>query len=333
MRTMQAYLTRSYGSEARFQAARIPVPALEPGQILIAVRASSLNPVDNLLLRHDLGMNPRLPAVLHGDVAGIVAEVGPDVTRFAGGDEVYACAGGFRGHGGALAEYMLADARLVAHKPKSLDFAQAAALPLVAITAWEGLIDRAQLQAEEHVLIHGGTGGVGHVAVQIAKCKGARVAATVSSEAKAAIARNLGADDTIIYREVPIDDYVQSITGGRGFDIVFDTVGGKNLARSFAAARHKGRVINIAPLNMPHDLTQAFFRSLTIHIENMSLPLITGVGREKQGEILRKVADLADVGVIQPLLDEHRFTFAQANEAHALYESGDFTGKIVLTAS
>ncbi len=329
---MKALIVRSYGPQARLEPADIPVPGINAGQILIKVKASSLNPVDNLLLRRDLGMNPALPAVLHGDVAGVVAKVGAEVDAFQEGDEVYACAGGFKGHGGALAKYMAADARLVSPKPRTLDFADAAALPLVAITAWEGLIDRARLQPDEHVLVHGGAGGVGHIVIQIAKHHGARVAATVSTDEKAGLARDLGADDVVLYKEQSVDDYVQALTQGRGFDIVFDTVGGKNLARSFAAARHKGQVINVAPLGMPHDLTHAFFRSLTLHVENMSVPMMTGIGQERQGEILRQVAALVDAGKLRPLIHDRRFTFAEANEAHALYESGSHIGKIVLTA-
>ncbi len=327
---MKAYLTQTYGPEARFEAAEIPVPVPASGQILIEVIATSLNPVDNMLLRQDLGMNPDLPAVLHGDVAGIVSAIGQGVREFQTGDEVYSCAGGFKGHGGALADFMVADARLVAHKPQTLDFASAAGLPLVAITAWEGLIDCADVQPGQHVLIHGGTGGVGHVALQLAKSKGARVATTISTEEKAKIVRDLGADDIINYREQSVEQYVQTLTGGRGFDIVFDTIGGKNLDHSFAATRNKGQVINILAF-ASHDLTPAILRSLTIHIENMSLPLLTGVGREKQGEILRQIATLVDDGKLKPLIHEKRFSFDQVNEAHALYETKRHTGKIVLT--
>ena len=327
---MKAYLTRSYGPEARLEEAQIPVPEPSSGQILIEVKASSLNPVDNMFLRHDIGMNPELPAVLHGDVAGIVSAVGKSVNSFKSGDEVYACAGGFKGHGGALAEYMIADALLVAHKPRTLDFASSAAFPLVSITAWEGLMDRANLRSGQHVLIHGGTGGVGHIALQLAKIKGARVATTISSEDKAKIARDLGADNIIFYRQQTVEQYVESLTHGKGFDIVFDTVGGKNLNGSFMATRNKGQVINIIAFSS-HDLSPAFSRGLTFHLENMAIPLLTGVGRERQGEILREVAKHVDEGKLKPLIHEKRFTFDEANQAHELYEAKKHTGKIVLT--
>ncbi len=132
---MKAYLPRSHGPKTRFEATEIPVPEPAAGHILIEVKATSLNPVDNMFLRQDIGMNPELPAVLHGDVAGVVSALGEGVDKFKVGEEVYGCPGGFKGSGGALAEYMVADAQLVAHKPRTLDFASAAALPLVAITA------------------------------------------------------------------------------------------------------------------------------------------------------------------------------------------------------
>lgn len=329
---MKAYITRKYGIDARFELAGIETPQPGEGEVLIGVKATSINPIDNKLLRHELGFNPELPAVLHGDVAGVVSAVGTGVRKFAIGDEVYACAGGFIGTPGALAEYMPADENLVAHKPRSLSFAEAAALPLVVLTAWESLIDSAQIQAGEHVLVHGGTGGVGHVAVQLAKARGARVAATVSSQDKAEIARSLGVDDIINYREELVDAYVQRLTDGRGFDVVYDTVSGPVFGQSLNAMRIRGRIVTVftGTESTTLDLMNAFIKAATIHTQNMSIPLITGEGRAHHGEILRQAAELADAGKLKPLIDPNRFTFAQANEAHALFESGKHVGKIVL---
>lgn len=329
---MKAYITRKYGIDARFELAGIETPQPGEGEVLIGVKATSINPIDNKLLRHELGFNPELPAVLHGDVAGVVSAVGTGVQKFAIGDEVYACAGGFIGTPGALAEYMPADENLVAHKPRSLSFAEAAALPLVVLTAWESLIDSAQIQAGEHVLVHGGTGGVGHVAVQLAKARGARVAATVSSQDKAEIARSLGVDDIINYREELVDAYVQRLTDGRGFDVVYDTVSGPVFGQSLNAMRIRGRIVTVftGTESTTLDLMNAFIKAATIHTQNMSIPLITGEGRAHHGEILRQAAELADAGKLKPLIDPNRFTFAQANEAHALFESGKHVGKIVL---
>src|SRR3954469_15932565 len=140
---MKAQIIRRFGGPEVFETADIPRPEVKPGYVLINVAATSINPVDYKVRQHGPPIAPELPAVLHGDVTGTIAEVGEGVTRFKPGDEVYACAGGVKGTGGALAEYMLADADLVSLKPESLTMAQAAALPLVSITAWEGLIDRA----------------------------------------------------------------------------------------------------------------------------------------------------------------------------------------------
>lgn len=253
------------------------------------------------------------------------------VDGFTVGDEVYGCAGGFKGHGGALAEMMTADARLLAHKPRSLDFAEAAALPLVAITAWEALVDMANVQATDYVLIHGGAGGVGHIAIQLAKARGARVATTISSATKAGLVRRYDVDGIINYRQEPVRSYVDRLTEGRGFDIVFDTIGGDVLGQSFAAARKGGQIINILPFG-DHDLTPAWASRLTVHFENMAIPLLTGAGRVHHGHILRQIAGLVDDGKMKPLVDPNRFTISQANEAHAFFESRRHVGKIVLLA-
>jgi len=333
MSMMRAFVAKTTGPDAMLEPVELPITEPQSGQVLIEVKASSLNPVDNVFLRMHLeGMSPELPAALHGDVAGVVSAIGPGVDAFDVGDEVFGCPGGFKGHGGALADFMLADVRLLARKPLSFDFPQAAALPLVTLTAWEGLIDRAGLQPAQHVLIQGGCGGVGHAAIQIAKAHGARVATTISSDAKAEIARGLGAEEIINYREESVAQYIDRLTGGEGFDIVYDTVGGAVLDQSFQAARRKGQVINILGF-ASHDLSPAFRRGITLHFENMTLPLLTGQGRDRQGEILRQAAELAEAGKLKPLIDPNSFTFAQANEAHALYESKKHVGKIVLTRS
>ncbi len=150
--------------------------------------------------------------------------------------------GGVRGYGGTLAEFVAADARLLAPAPRSLSLHEAAALPLVAITAEEA-IERVAPMPSDHVLVHGGTGGVGHLGVQIAKARGAKVATTVDSEEAAALARSLGADETVNFRTEKVEDYVARLTQGKGFDVIFDTVGGGNLVNSFAAAAQGGRIV------------------------------------------------------------------------------------------
>ena len=181
---MKAMILREYGASAEFQSAELPKPIVKAGHVLVRVAATSVNTVDTMIrqMGKDLPLSPGLPAVLGMDFAGTVEAVGEGVTGFAPGDEVYGCAGGLADLQGALAETMLADARLIARKPKSISMREAAALPLVAITAYEGL-QRAGTHAGQKVLVHGGTGGVGHVAVQLAKHLGADVYATCSGSA------------------------------------------------------------------------------------------------------------------------------------------------------
>lgn len=180
---MKAMILEEYGESAEFHSAEFPLPAAKPGHVVVRVAASSVNTVDTMIrqMGKDLPLSPDLPAVLGMDFAGTVEAVGEGVTGFTPGDEVYGCAGGLADLQGSLAEYKLADVRLIAHKPKSLSMREAAALPLVGITAFEGL-QRAGLKAGQTALVHGGVGGVGHVAMQLAKYLGAEVYATVSSD-------------------------------------------------------------------------------------------------------------------------------------------------------
>ena len=329
---MKAQVLAQFGPDSQFELTDIPQPQIQRGKLLLEVKATSLNPVDSKIRRLGYPISPQLPAVLHGDVAGIVKEVGEGVTGFKVGDHVYGFAGGVKGHGGALAEYMLVDARLVTLKPKSLDFIHAAALPLVCITAWEGLIDRAHVQPGQKVLIHGAAGGVGHIALQIAVIKGASVYATASSKDKGDIGSRLGAKEIIHYREEPPEDYVRRLTGGEGFDIVFDTVGGSNIDESFKAAANNGQVITIVAMSS-HDLTPMHQRGLTLHVVFMPLPLLTGKGQAHHGQILRQIAKWVDEGKLTPLVDPTRFSLRDVNAAHKYFESGKHTGKIVIEVS
>jgi len=326
---MRAQIIEAFGDPSVFRSADLPVPPIRPGHVLVRVQATSVNPADYKIRRAGPLIAPELPAVLGMDVAGTVEAVGEGVTGFAPGDEIYGCAGGVRGvPGGALAEYMLADARLIAAKPSALTMREAAALPLVTITAWEGL-NRAQVKPGDAVLIHGGAGGVGHVAVQIAKARGAKVFATVSSPTKAALAEGLGADGTINYREEPVEAYVDRCTGGRGFDIVFDATGGSDLAKSFAAARLNGQVVTIVS-QYEADLSPMHAKGLSLHVVFMLIPMLHDVGREEHGRILREAAALAETGRLKPHLDDRRFTLDQAGAAHAKLEAGHAIGKLVI---
>lgn len=330
---MKAYVINRFGPAEVFEAAELPVPQVSAGQLLVRVAASSVNPLDYKLRRGDLpGFTHDFPAILHGDVAGTVCAIGQNVNDFSVGDQIYACAGGVRGRQGALAEYMLVDAALAAHKPQNLSMAEAAVLPLVTLTAWEGLVDGAAVGPSDRVLIQGGTGGVGHIALQLAKSRGARVYCTVSSPAKAELALSYGADGTIDYRHSEVGDYVAEYTEGEGFDVVVDTVGGHTFEQSLAAGRVGARIVSVLALGKL-DLTLAWARKQSIHCVNMSWPMATGQGMQHHGFILREVARLIEAGQIRPLIAPQSFSFEQISQAHHYAESGRALGKISLTCA
>lgn len=327
---MNAQIIESFGGTDVFRSAELPKPQLPPGHVLIRVAATSVNPIDCKIRAGVVpALLPELPAVLHGDVAGVVEAVGEGVTAFRPGDEVYGCAGGMRGTAcGALADYMAADAALLAFKPRTLSMRESAALPIAAITAWQALIERAAVRPGQRVLVHAAAGGVGHLGVQLAKWAGAEVYAT-ASPAKLALALALGADVAIDYTAETVAQYVEAHTGGRGFDVVFDTVGGANLDRSFEAAALNGTVAAIAARST-HDLSPLHGKGLSLHVVFMAIPLVQGSGRSRLGEALTRIAELVDAGKLRPLLDPKHFTFEQVGQAHAYLESGQAVGKVTL---
>ncbi|MGD8559383.1 MAG: zinc-dependent alcohol dehydrogenase family protein [Gammaproteobacteria bacterium] len=329
---MRAYVINQFGEPEVFEQADIDKPTVSPGHVLIKVAATSVNPVDCKIRQGKLAaIAPAFPAVLHGDVSGVIDAVGDNVQGLKVGDEVYACAGGVAGSGGALAEYLLADAGLVALKPSSLSFREAAALPLVGITAWTALIDKAQVRDGQTALVHGATGGVSHVAIQLARARGAKVYATVSSDHKAALAKQLGADETINYRELDVQSYVERFTGGRGFDVVFDTVGGDNIQNCFNAAALNGCVVSVSTRSS-QDLSLMHSKGLTLHVVFMLIPLLHNIGRAHHGEILSQLAELVSQQQLRPLLDDSQFQLADVAAAHRKLESGEAVGKVVLEA-
>lgn len=327
---MKAMAIDTFGSPAELRLVEMAKPQVKSGHVLIEVKATSVNPVDCRIRRGDaMGMAPSLPAVLQGDVAGVIVEIGAGVKDFQIGDEVYALAGGTKNcAGGALSEYMLADSRFLAMKPKTLTMKESAALPLVSLTAWQGLVERTEVKESQKVLIHGAAGGVGHIAVQIAKWLGAEVYGTVSGEKKANYVKSLGAT-VIDYQTEKVSDYVERYTNRKGFDVVFDTVGGENLEKSFQATAPLGQIIAISTWGK-YDLSLLNAKGLNLRVVFCMYPLVSGQNREHYGEILTKVRELVDNGVIVPLLDSHDFSISDAAKAHELLESGQHFGKIVL---
>ncbi|MFW5733672.1 MAG: zinc-dependent alcohol dehydrogenase family protein [Oceanidesulfovibrio sp.] len=326
---MRAMLLHDYGDVSNFKPGELPKPEPGPGEALVRIAASGVNPVDCKIRTMAPAFASALPAVLGMDMAGTVEAVGPGVTDLATGDEVWGCVGGLSNMQGTLAEYVAADARLMGKKPKTLSMREAAAMPLVTITAWMLLHERAAIQPDEFVLIHGGTGGVGHTALQLAKASGARTATTVSTTEKADIARRLGADETILYPEEAVEDYVKRLTGGQGFDAVIDTVGGKTLDGCMDAARLEG-VIASTNTRSSHDLSTMHAKALTLSVVLMLLPMITGVGRERYRAILDAAAPLVDAGKLKPLLDSRAFGLEDVAQAHTLLEQGEIVGKAVV---
>lgn len=327
---MKAILMTATGGPEVLQLADIPVPELPgPSHLRVRLRAAGVNPVDTKLRK---GGVPALPAILGCDGAAVVESVGTAVTRFKPGDEVFFFHGGIGGEPGNYAEYTVLHEDYAAARPAVLSVNEAAALPLVWITAWESLLDRAQLKAGESVLIHAAAGGVGHVAVQLAKHLGARVAVTVSGPEKAAFARQLGADKVIDYQT---EDFVAAAldwTGGAGVDVVFDTVGGTTFCRSFAAARVYGRVVTLLQTACEAgDLKVARNRNQSIHYELMLTPMQLGMhaARVRQREMLEAATELVAAGKLKVTVSR-TLPLEQAVEAHRLIEEGHTSGKLVL---
>jgi NADPH2:quinone reductase len=317
------------GPKQPFRLVSIPRPLPARGEVLVKIAASGVNPLD-VKIRAGSAAHARhpFPAILGIDLAGTVAALGREVTTFREGDEVYGMTGGVGGVQGSLAEYAAVDVMLLARKPRNLGMREAAALPLIFITAWEGLVDRAHLGAGHKVLVHGGAGGVGHIAVQLAQAFEAEVCATGSPRDKAYI-EQLGAA-FIDYRQTPVADYVAAHTAGRGFDLIYDTVGGAVLDASFNAVARFGHVVSALGWGA-HALAPLSFRAASYSGVFTLLPLLTGEGRSHQGEIMREATGLIEAGKIVPRVDPRHFSFETIAQAHAAVESGNVAGKIVIS--
>jgi NADPH:quinone reductase-like Zn-dependent oxidoreductase len=323
---MRAVVLKEFGGALTL--AEVAKPAAGPGQVLVRVAASGVNPLDTKIAAGAAAhARPVLPVILGLDLAGVVEEAGTGVRGFAAGDEVYGLTGGVGGLPGSLADYAAVDPALLARKPATLTMREAAALPLAVITAWEGLVDRAQVRDGQQVLVHGGAGGVGHVAVQLARARGAEVFATGSARSLTVI-ESLGA--TAIDYATPVADYVARYTGGEGFDVIFDSVGGATLDSSFEAVRaYTGHVVSALGWGT-HSLAPLSFRGATYSGIFTLLPMLTGRGRAHHGDILRAAAALADAGSLWPLVDARRFTRQTVAQAHRAVQDGTAASKIVI---
>jgi alcohol dehydrogenase len=333
---VRAVLIHSYGDSERVRIEEVPRPTPGPDELLVRVQAASINPVDfkirdgavKVLLKY------RFPLILGNDLCGVVEAVGPSVTGFAPGDEVYARLD--KDRIGALAEYALVRQSAAAKKPANLDAVQAASIPLVGLTAWQALIELGKLGAGQRVLIHAGSGGVGTFAIQLAKHLGAEVATTVGAR-NAALVRKLGADVVIDYKTQRFEDVLKD------YDLVFDTQGGETLERSFAVVRPGGTVVTVGGKPDAKFARAWGVNPLIVLVLRILMRRITGLAKNKNarfeylfmrasGEQLTQIGELIERGVIKPIIDR-TFPLDQAKEALAYVEAGRATGKVVVTIS
>lgn len=319
---MQAMILNSFGGPESFEKVNLPKPTPGAGEVLVKVHATSVNPLDYQVRRGDYQDYVPLPAITGHDVSGVVETVGPGVTAFKPGDEVWYTSQIFGGQG-SYAEYHVAHETIVGLKPHNLTHLEAAALSLVGGTVWEALLTRANLQLGESILIHGGAGGVGHIAIQIAKATGARVLTTVSSH-DADFVRELGADVAIDYKTSNYVDEVLAATDGKGVDVVLDTIGGDTLSRSPLVLAQLGRVVSIVDIDQPQNLIEAWGRNASYHF------VFTRQNRGKLDDLSRLVERgqlKPHVGAVYPL--------AEIGNAHARLEqpSNGVRGKIAIDVS
>jgi NADPH2:quinone reductase len=316
---MKAMILTSFGGAQSFELRDVSKPVPQAGEVLVRVHATSINPLDYQVRRGDYADLVPLPAITGHDVSGVVEAVGPGVTAFVPGDEVWYTPQIFGGPG-SYAEYHVAAENIIGKKPPALSHLEAASLSLVGGTAWEALVVRAALRVGESILIHGGAGGVGHIAIQLAKAIGAKVFTTVR-EGNFEFARRMGADVLIDYEK---EDYVDAIlreTEGRGVDVVFDTIGGDTLSRSPDALAQLGRVVSIVDLARPQNLIQAWGKNASFHF------VFTRQNRGKLDELSALIAR----GQLRPHVGAV-YSLADTGLAHALLETPNngVQGKIAI---
>lgn len=328
---MKAVLMTDVGSVDVLQMVEIKQPEIALAtEVKIQIKAAGVNPIDTKVRTKGTFYQQSLPVVLGCDGSGVITEVGSSVSNFKVGDDVWFCHGGLGKEQGNYAEYIVIDSRWLATKPKTSSYIEAAAMPLVLITAWGALFDKGHLQEGETVLIHAGAGGVGHIAIQLAKLKGAKVITTVSSDIKADFVKSIGADYAINYTENGFVDEVNRITEGKGVDLTIDTVGGNVFKESIAATAYFGRLITLLD---PGELSfsEARMKNLLIGFELMLTPLLKELDteREKQIKILQQGATRVDEGGLNIHISEV-LSLEQASLAHEKIELGHVMGKIVL---
>jgi NADPH:quinone reductase-like Zn-dependent oxidoreductase len=330
---MKAVVMNAYGGPEVMELTEVPPPPLYPRDVRVKVYAASINPIDFKIRSGQFKrvLKYTLPLPMGFDVAGEVVETGMRATHFDVGDRVYACVQS--GRVGTLAEEITVERTDVAPMPKSLSYEQAAAVPLVALTAWQVLVDHMRLKQGQSILVHAGAGGVGTFAIQFAKHLGARVTATASAP-KHAMLKELGADECIDHKS---QDFTQ---GGPRFDAVFDTIGGENLMNSFKVVKPGGTVVSIVSLPDEPTAKRLGLNPLVRFALRFMNRRITAAAKQAQANYrfhsatpaeaqLRRIAEIIDAGHVRPVIDSV-FPLEQFREAFAKLESGHATGKIVV---
>lgn len=313
---MRAIVARRFGGPEVLELAEVERPKPRAGEVLVRVVASGTNPVDAKLRQNASWAGLQAPVILGYDASGIVEELGAGVTDLKVGDAVFYSPEIFGNQHGSYAELEPVAANIVARKPSRLSHVEAAAVPLAGGTAWEAVVRRLALRVGETILVHGGAGGVGSFAVQIAKAAGARVLAT-ASRANRDTLRELGVDVPIAYDEDNFVELALSETDGRGVDCVFDTTGGDRVGRSIACTRPFGRIAHILPPG--GDLAGGYPKNLTLH----------GVFLTRERRRLEEMTPLLERGAIRPIVDTI-LPLERVADAHRRLDSGHGRGKIVL---
>lgn len=327
---MKALVLKAFN--APYELIEVEKPIAGKGQVLVQVKASGVNPLDLKIMREQAAhAQIKLPAILGVDLAGVVEAIGVGVTQFKVGDEVYGMVGGVSDLQGSLAEYVAVDEGLLALKPLNLTFREAATLPLVFITAWEALVEKANVQSGKTVLVHGGAGGVGHIAVQIALANGAVVYTTVEP-GKGELVRQYGAI-AIDYKSLSAEAYIAAHTKGEGFDIVLDTVGGCVLDDSFKASRRDtGHVVSILGWGT-HSLAPLSFRGATYSGVFTLYPLLSGNNRAHHGKVLQQATQLVEAGKLKPWVDPELYSLTSIDRAYEAIDMRKNNGKVVIDIS
>jgi NADPH:quinone reductase-like Zn-dependent oxidoreductase len=330
---MKAFFVERYGGNDQLRFGNMPEPELRDRDVLVRVHAAGVNPLDSKIRNGEfkLILPYRLPLILGNDVAGVVVGVGPKVQAFKLGDEVYARPRQDRI--GAFAELIAMDEADVAKKPKNLTMEEAASIPLVALTAWQALVERAQLKRGQKVLIHAGSGGLGTFAIQLAKHVGATVATTTST-ANVELAKSLGADIVVDYKN---DDFENVLSG---YDVVLNSLGKDTLEKSLSVLKPGGKLVSVsgppdaefAKANGSSWFLQQVMRFLSFGIRkkaNRHRLTYSFLFMQANGQQLSKITALIEAGVIRPVIDRV-FPFDAAKEALAYVEAGRSKGKVVV---